>query len=270
MALVLTVGAAISILGTNSNTIMFGPRYLLALADDGIGPALRSRRIHPRFLMPAIAVVVVGVASVILLSGSFVQLALLSVVARLFGYLATAVAVLVLRKHHGHRPGAMHLPGGPAIPIAATLLSLALLASAGVANLVAAAIALLAGALIYRLPPDIYDPAFINADVDLAGIAERLKDTRSARLCLDRPPGNGQDGLWPLAGRATGHAFVGEACFDLMSPGHWWARTSRTSPRLFVRPHAMARSSSSTRWTASCAIARAPAAAGKPLSSMRC
>lgn len=150
LALVLTVGAAISILGTNSNTIMFGPRYLLALADDGIGPAALTR-IHPRFRTPAIAVVVVGVASVILaLSGSFVQLALLSVVARLFGYLATALAVLVLRKRHGQREGAMHLPGGPAIPIAATLLSLALLASAGVANLVAAAVALLAGALIYR------------------------------------------------------------------------------------------------------------------------
>jgi amino acid transporter len=91
------------------------------------------------------------VLSVILaLSGSFVQLALLSVVARLFGYLATAVAVLVLRKRHGQREGAMRLPGGPAIPLAATLLSLGLLASAGAANLVAAAIALLIGALIYR------------------------------------------------------------------------------------------------------------------------
>jgi hypothetical protein len=44
----------------------------------------------------------------------------------------------------------MRLPGGPLIPLAATALSLGLLASAGVANLVAAAIALLIGALIYR------------------------------------------------------------------------------------------------------------------------
>lgn len=150
LALVLTVGAAVSILGTNSNTIMFGPRYLLALADDGVGPAALTR-IHPRFRTPAVAIVTVGVLSVILaLSGSFVQLALLSVVARLFGYLATAVAVLVLRRRHGQREGAMRLPGGPLIPLAATALSLGLLASAGVANLVAAAIALLIGALIYR------------------------------------------------------------------------------------------------------------------------
>ena len=44
----------------------------------------------------------------------------------------------------------MQLPGGPLIPIAATLLSLALLASAGIGNLVAAAVALVIGALIYR------------------------------------------------------------------------------------------------------------------------
>lgn len=150
LALVLTVGAAVSILGTNSNTIMFGPRYLLALADDGVGPAA-LRRIHPRFRTPAVAIVTVGVLSLILaLSGSFVQLALLSVVARLVGYLATTLAVLVLRKRHGHRAAALKLPGGPIIPIAATLLSLGLLASAGLANLAAAAVALVIGGLIYR------------------------------------------------------------------------------------------------------------------------
>jgi APA family basic amino acid/polyamine antiporter len=150
LALVLTVGAAVSMLGTNSNTIMFGPRYLLALADDGFGPAALTR-IHPRFRTPAVAIVVVGALSLALaLSGSFVQLALLSVVARLFGYLATAASVLVLRKRHGHRDSALQLIGGPLIPVAATLLSLVLLGSAGVDNLLAAAVALLVGALIYR------------------------------------------------------------------------------------------------------------------------
>jgi amino acid transporter len=150
LALVLTVGAAVSILGTNSNTIMFGPRYLLALATDGCGPAALTR-IHPRYRTPAVAIVTVGVLSVLLaLSGSFVALALLSVVARLVTYLATAVSVIVLRKRHGQRGNALRLPGGPTIPIVATLLTIALLASAGVANLVAAAAALVAGALIYR------------------------------------------------------------------------------------------------------------------------
>lgn len=151
LALVLTVGATVSILGTNSNTIMLGPRYLHALALDGYGPRALAR-VHPRFRTPAVAIITLGVLSLVLaLSGSFVQLALLSVVARLFTYIGTAVSVLVLRKRHGDQPGAMQLPGGPLIPIAALLLSLGLLASAKVENLIAGAIALVLGAVVYRM-----------------------------------------------------------------------------------------------------------------------
>lgn len=151
LALVLTVGATVSILGTNSNTIMLGPRYLHALALDGYGPRALAR-VHPRFRTPAVAIITLGVLSLVLaLSGSFVQLALLSVVARLFTYIGTAVSVLVLRKRHGDQPGAMQLPGGPLIPIAALLLSLGLLASAKVENLLAGAIALVLGAVVYRM-----------------------------------------------------------------------------------------------------------------------
>ena len=150
LALVLTVGAAVSILGTNSNTVMLGPRYLHAMAMDGYGPAALAK-IHPRYRTPALAIITVGVLSLLLaLSGSFVQLALLSVVARLCTYIGTSVSVLVLRRRHGDRDQALHLPGGPLIPIAATLLSIGLLASASIENLVAGAVALLLGAVIYR------------------------------------------------------------------------------------------------------------------------
>lgn len=66
--------------------------------------------------------------------------------------------------------------------------------------------------------PDIYDPAFINADVDLTGIAGRLKDTRSARLCLYGPPGTGKTayGRW-LAEQLDMPLLVKRAS-DLMSP----------------------------------------------------
>ena len=150
LAMALTVGAAVSILGTNSNTIMLGPRYLHALAMDGYGPRALAR-IHPRFRTPALAILTLGVLSLLLaLSGSFVQLALLSVVARLCTYIGTSVSVLVLRRRHGDRDGALQLPGGPLIPIAATLLSIGLLASASIENLVAGAVALLLGLVIYR------------------------------------------------------------------------------------------------------------------------
>ncbi|MDG6348100.1 APC family permease [Luteimonas sp. 8-5] len=147
---VLTVGAAVSILGTTGNTMMLGPRYLLALANDGFGPRSMTR-IHPRFRTPVTAIMVIGVLSLVLaLSGSFVQLALLSVVARLVTYVSTALSAVVLQRRHGQREGSLRLPGGAVIPVAATVLSLGLLASASVHNLVAGAVALVAGALIYR------------------------------------------------------------------------------------------------------------------------
>ena len=150
LALVLTVGATVSILGTNSNTIMLGPRYLHALAMDGYGPRALAD-IHPRFRTPTVAILTLGALSLALaLTGSFVQLALLSVVARLFTYIGTATSVLMLHKRYGNQPGRRIAPGGPLIPVVALLLSIGLLASAKLENLVAGAIALLIGAVIYR------------------------------------------------------------------------------------------------------------------------
>lgn len=46
--------------------------------------------------------------------------------------------------------------------------------------------------------PEVYDPAFIHADVDLAALAQGIGRTRSARLCLYGPPGTGKTayGRW--------------------------------------------------------------------------
>lgn len=144
---VLTIGAALSILGTNSNTVLAGPRYLHALARDGFGPAWLAR-VHPTFRTPAAAVLLqTTLVLPLALSGSFVALATLSVVARLATYLGTAAALPVLRrKFDGPR-----LPGGPTIPIAAGAVTLALAASAEPSNLLAAAIALVVGAGVYAL-----------------------------------------------------------------------------------------------------------------------
>jgi amino acid transporter len=154
---VMTVGAVVSMGGNLGGTLFNAPRYLYAIASDGFGPrALAS--VHPRYRTPAVAVVVLGaVALVAALSGSFVQLALLSTIARLTTYVGTAAAVPVLRRKVPAGPQAFLLPGGPAIPAGALLLCLAFLSSTAVRNLVAGSIALIVGALIYvygRRAPD--------------------------------------------------------------------------------------------------------------------
>ncbi|MDE2148394.1 MAG: amino acid permease [Gammaproteobacteria bacterium] len=150
-AWLLSAGAIVSIAGNVGNTMLIGPRYLYALAADGYGPRWLAR-VHPQYRTPAAAIVAQTlIALALALSGSFVQLAMLSVIARLATYLGTAAAVPVLRRRFGDRPGAVRLPWGPAIPIAALLLSGALLASATGSNLIAGAGALAVGGGVYRL-----------------------------------------------------------------------------------------------------------------------
>ncbi len=150
-ALLLTVGALVSIAGSISSLTLFGPRYLFALARDGFGPRGLGH-VHTTYHTPAAAIITQSVLCLLLaLTGSFVQLAVLSVVARLATYGGTAAAVPILRHRLGHRPGAIRLPGGALIPVLALLLSLVLLASASVRNLIAGAIAILVGAVIYWL-----------------------------------------------------------------------------------------------------------------------
>ncbi|NIJ67629.1 amino acid permease [Xanthomonas sp. 60] len=152
LALILTVGATISILGTNSNTMMMGPRFLFALARDGYGSKVLAQ-VHPRFRTPAAAILCQGVIALALaLTGSFVQLALLSMTTRLFAYIGTAAAVLVLARRFGDRPGALQLPGGPVIPVLALLVCVGLFLSASLANILAALAAFVVGAVIYRFP----------------------------------------------------------------------------------------------------------------------
>ena len=53
--MLLTVGAALSVLGTNNNTVLAGPRYLYALAETGRLPRVFAR-IHPRYRTPYVAI----------------------------------------------------------------------------------------------------------------------------------------------------------------------------------------------------------------------
>jgi amino acid transporter len=156
----LTLGAVVSILGTNSNTVLSGPRYLYAIARDRVSPhgsgriAAALAWIHPRYRTPAVAIALqTAIALPLALTGTFTGLAKLSVVARLATYLGTALAVPVLRRKMAGAPQAFRLPLGPVIPIAAALLCVVFATSAEKENLIAGAIALAAGVALYYLLP---------------------------------------------------------------------------------------------------------------------
>jgi basic amino acid/polyamine antiporter, APA family len=154
--MLMTVGGMVSIAGNVGNTTLVGPRYLFALARGGFGPRALAR-IHPTFRTPAAAIITQSTLALILaLSGSFVALAMLSIVARMATYVGTAAAIPILRRKFAARAGVVRLPGGSAIPIAALALCLVFLSSATLRNLAAGVVALAVGLVLYRFrrPPE--------------------------------------------------------------------------------------------------------------------
>lgn len=148
---ILTLGAVLSVLGTNNNTVLAGPRYLYALAETGKLPQVFAK-IHPRYRTPHIAILTqTGVAILLMLTGTAEELAVLSAIARLATYIGTALAVPVLRKKMPATERTIRLPGGPLIPIAALAICVLFLTAAKRENWIAGGIALTVGAVIYAI-----------------------------------------------------------------------------------------------------------------------
>ncbi|HXH91624.1 MAG TPA: APC family permease [Thermoanaerobaculia bacterium] len=147
-AIIVTLGALLSMAGTNSGTVLEGSRMLYAISLGR--PRLRALSyVHPSFRTPSVAIIIhVIFATALALGGSFAKLAMLSAVARLTTYLFTCAAVPRLRKlNEGFQTPTLLLP------ILGTLISLALFFTLNAFNFVAAAIALAVGAGIYAISP---------------------------------------------------------------------------------------------------------------------
>lgn len=111
-----TIGTLISIGGINISTSFIVPRSGAALAHDGLLPKRIGRT--SRFGTPYLAILITAVLALLLaLSGSFVKLAAISVVARFAEYLPTCLAVLVLRYKRRDLVRTFYVPFGPIIPL---------------------------------------------------------------------------------------------------------------------------------------------------------
>lgn len=146
-ATLITVGAVISILGTNLGTTLEGSRMVYALTYDR-PPYRLIGFIHDRFRTPVVAIfLLIGVAIPVALAGTFAKLAVLSAIARLTTYLFTCASVPKLRKlSQGFRA-----PGGWTIPILGTLISASLFLTLGRRHFIAAVIALSVGAVLWGI-----------------------------------------------------------------------------------------------------------------------
>jgi amino acid transporter len=149
---IVAAGAVLSMIGNNGGQILSGSRTLFSLAEGGDLPRILAR-VHPRYGTPVNAIVATTAAALVLaLSGSFVRMAAISAIARLTAYVATAAAVLAMRRKERTEdlPAAtFKVSGGPVVPVLALAGCLLVLGGATREQLSAGVIALAAGAVLY-------------------------------------------------------------------------------------------------------------------------
>ena len=114
-AILIAIGALISVCGYLSAIVLAGPRTAFALAERGDFP-LWFAAVHPKFRTPHISILVFATLVWLLaLSGSFAWNVTLSAAARLFYYGMTCSALPLLRRKQS--AASFRVPGGPALAV---------------------------------------------------------------------------------------------------------------------------------------------------------
>ncbi len=147
---VLVLATIILSVGGNLFGSMFSvPRVSYSLAREGLLPSAFAY-ISPRFQTPVFSIVVYALLGwALAASGSFVWLAALSVLTRLLIYLACIAAMPAVRRQAAG--DSWRLRGGLLVPILAALFCLALLTQVSWQSVLATALLLAVGTLLYAL-----------------------------------------------------------------------------------------------------------------------
>jgi amino acid transporter len=151
-ATVITTGVAISIIGNLIVVLLAGARLPFAMAGDHKLPKVFAAT-HDRFRTPHVAIIATAAVMLTLaLSGTFISVLTVSVIARLLSYVGTCAALITLRRRDEREmrfKAQFKAPAGVAASIAALGLSAWLLANSSATEARNAAVAAAAGLLIY-------------------------------------------------------------------------------------------------------------------------
>lgn len=147
---IISIGALISIAGLNMGDSLMIPRYGASISDEGLLPKIIAKQNKKG--APFVAIIFSGIVTIgFLLSGSFEQLAELSVVFRFFQYIPTALAVIWLRNKDMDNEPVFKLPFGPVIPVISIIVSIWMVAAANPVNLIAGLIGVVITSTMYFL-----------------------------------------------------------------------------------------------------------------------
>jgi amino acid transporter len=147
----ITAGAIVSITGNLNGQLLVTPRTLFAMAEQSQLPRMLAA-VHTRFHTPYVSILIA--AAVILgfaLSGTFIQLVTISVLARLAVYVATCTSLLVLRRRGDLQPPLFKAPAGIPVAVVSVGLCAWLLTSSTRREALTAAVAAAVGLMVYAL-----------------------------------------------------------------------------------------------------------------------
>ena len=150
-ALIMAVGALVSMIGYTAGNALGSPRFLSALAEDGFLSA-RLFAPHPRFHTPAGAIILTtAITFCAALVLNFQQLVILSNLAVICQYLSTCGAVIILRRTQPRLDRGFKIPFGSAIAAAGCIVSVWLMKQVAVAELVCACGVLAVGLVVKKV-----------------------------------------------------------------------------------------------------------------------
>jgi APA family basic amino acid/polyamine antiporter len=148
-ALMITAGIVISLAGNLNVLILAASRIIFAMGERGDLPS-RLANIHPKYRTPVASILLTTAAMLALtLSGTFIYLVTLSTISRLVTYLATCVALPLLRRRPTAPPAVFRMPAGIAVAVGGTALCGWLLSNTSLKEVRDTAIAAAAGLILY-------------------------------------------------------------------------------------------------------------------------
>ena len=141
----LTIGALLSISGSDEAGILSAARIPYAMAADGLLPRIFAK-VHPKYETPYVALIVQNTVTLIAaIFGTISQLIVLSVFTLLFCYLLTCISVFPLRKKYN--TGGFKLPW--IVPVLGVLVALYIMTQCAPNQIIIGSALILLGIPVY-------------------------------------------------------------------------------------------------------------------------
>jgi amino acid transporter len=152
-AIAITLAAVFSIGGNLASSMIAAPRLIFALAENRLLPAWFGN-VHPKYATPDHSILVMGgLALVMALTGSFVELAVASSLSRMLSYIVCIASLPIIRSRADEdmKARAYRIRGGYLVPLAGLAICLWLTAQANAQNWRTVGILLAIGLVLYAI-----------------------------------------------------------------------------------------------------------------------